>query len=65
MEAPLSSAALIPLPGLGVLALGAPDDDKFQPGMETDFLRLLGNMITAAFSRHLETGAATVSRSAS
>lgn len=65
VESPLASAALIPMPGMGLLALGAPDDDKFQPGMETDFLRLLGNMISAALSRHLESSATVASRSAS
>lgn len=65
VESPLASAALIPMPGLGLLALGAPDDDKFQPGMETDFLRLLGKMISAALSRHLESSTTVASRSAS
>lgn len=64
-ESALASAALIPMPGLGLLALGAPDDNKFQPGMETDFLRLLGNMIFSAFSRHLDSSATVASRSAS
>jgi uncharacterized protein YigA (DUF484 family) len=38
----VGSAALVPLDGDGLLAIGAEADDRFQPGMGTLFLELLG-----------------------
>lgn len=36
------SAALVPIPGIGALAIGAASPDRFHPGMGTLFLELLG-----------------------
>jgi uncharacterized protein YigA (DUF484 family) len=38
----VGSAALVPLGGDGLLAIGSAADDRFQPGMGTLFLELLG-----------------------
>lgn len=48
------SMALVPIgPGasLGVLALGSADTERFPPGVETDFLARIGELITAAVRR--------------
>lgn len=50
----LHSMALVPIgPGatLGVLALGSPDTARFAPGISTDFLERMGELIGAALSR--------------
>lgn len=47
----LRSVALLPLGGLGVLALGSEDGDRFQPGMGTIFLGMLAEAVTVALSR--------------
>ncbi len=41
----VGSAALVPLDGDGLLAIGAAADDRFQPGMGTLFLELLGETL--------------------
>ena len=46
--------ALIPLggqPPLGLLALGSVDRDRFHPGMSTEFLSRMGELITDALAR--------------
>ena len=43
--ATVGSAALVPLAGDGLLAIGAAVDDRFQPGMGTLFLELLGETL--------------------
>lgn len=48
------SAALIPLDDLGLLAIGSPDSDHFQPGMGTLFLKMIGATVTAALLRSQE-----------
>lgn len=45
------SAALMPLGELGLLAIGSPDPDHFQPGMGTLFLKMIGATVTAALQR--------------
>jgi uncharacterized protein YigA (DUF484 family) len=54
-EAPnIGSVALIPLAGqppLGLLALGSVDRDRFHPGMSTEFLSRMGELITDALAR--------------
>ena len=54
-EAPnIGSVALIPLggqPPLGLLALGSVDHDRFHPGMSTEFLLRMGELITEALTR--------------
>jgi uncharacterized protein YigA (DUF484 family) len=46
--------ALIPIgaeTNRGVLALGSAEASRFNPGMSTDFLARIGEMITAALAR--------------
>jgi len=55
IEAPnIGSVALIPLggnPPAGLLALGSVDRDRFHPGMSTEFLWRMGELITDALAR--------------
>jgi len=48
----VQSAALIALPGLGLLAIGSSDPQRFFPGMGTLFLRLMGEALVVALGRH-------------
>jgi uncharacterized protein YigA (DUF484 family) len=51
----IGSCALIPLGAkseLGFLAIGSVDADRFHPGMSTDFLARLGQLIAAALRRY-------------
>jgi uncharacterized protein YigA (DUF484 family) len=45
------SSALLPLPGIGVLAVGSADPNRFFPGMGTLFLRMMGEALTVALQR--------------
>lgn len=50
----IASVALIPLPGNpppGLLALGSVDRDRFHPGMSTEFLLRMGELISDALAR--------------
>jgi uncharacterized protein len=50
----LGSVALVPLGekgGLGLLALGSTDRDRFHPGMSTEFLARLADLIAHALAR--------------
>ena len=50
----VGSLALVPLRGedpIGLLALGSHDRERFHPGMSTDFLATLGELIGDALSR--------------
>ena len=50
----VSSVALIPLGGkepFGLLAIGSPDKDRFNPGMSTEFLGRMGELIGDALAR--------------
>jgi uncharacterized protein YigA (DUF484 family) len=50
----VGSVALVPLTGdapLGLLVLGSLNRERFHPGMSTDFLALLGELISDALSR--------------
>lgn len=52
--ASIGSVALIPLggqPPLGLLALGSVDHERFHPGMSTEFLSRIGELVTQALSR--------------
>jgi len=42
----IASAALVPVGSLGVLAIGAESDERFQPDMGTLFLSLLGDALS-------------------
>lgn len=51
----IGSCALVPLGAkaeLGFLAIGSVDADRFHPGMSTDFLARLGQLIAAALQRY-------------
>jgi uncharacterized protein YigA (DUF484 family) len=47
----VQSSALLPLPGVGVLAVGSADPNRFFPGMGTLFLRMMGEALTVALQR--------------
>ncbi|MEN1727580.1 MAG: DUF484 family protein [Pseudomonadota bacterium] len=47
---PLKSVAVVPLEGLGLLAIGSTDQERFHPGMGTLFLELLGETLIARFA---------------
>jgi|SRR5579863_6328036 uncharacterized protein YigA (DUF484 family) len=50
----IGSVALIPLqgnPAPGLLALGSADRDRFHPGMSTEFLSRMGELISDALAR--------------
>lgn len=48
----VQSSALLPLPGLGLVAIGSRDPNRFYPGMGTLFLRMMGEALAAALARH-------------
>jgi uncharacterized protein YigA (DUF484 family) len=48
----VQSSALLPLPGLGLLAVGSHDANRFFPGMGTLFLRMMGEALVAALQRY-------------
>lgn len=45
------SVALIPMTGVGLVAIGSSDGNRFYPGMGTLFLRLMGETFVAALGR--------------
>jgi uncharacterized protein len=47
----LGSAALVPIPGTGILTIGAESVERFHPGMGTLFLELLGTTIRYRLER--------------
>lgn len=47
----VQSSALLPLPGLGLIAVGSRDGNRFYPGMGTLFLRMMGEAFAAAMGR--------------
>lgn len=47
----VQSSALLPLPGVGLVAVGSLDGNRFYPGMGTLFLRMMGEALTAALRR--------------
>lgn len=52
----IRSAAMVPLGEVGILAIGSEDPDRFQPGMGTLFLQMIGRTVTAAFDRAKRAG---------
>jgi len=48
----VQSAALLLIPGRGLLAIGSQDGNRFFPGMGTLFLRLLADALVAALGRY-------------
>lgn len=47
----VQSSALLPLPGVGVLAVGSANANRFFPGMGTLFLRMMGEALTVSLQR--------------
>lgn len=47
----VQSTALLPLSGLGLLAVGSREPNRFYPGMGTLFLRMMGEAFVAAMRR--------------
>ena len=48
----VQSSALLPLPAIGLLAVGSHDPNRFFPGMGTLFLRMMGEALVAALQRY-------------
>ncbi len=50
----IASAALVPLGGgrAGLLALASPDAGRYHPGMSTDFLTRIAELLSAALAAH-------------
>lgn len=47
----VSSTALLPLPGVGLIAVGSHDSNRFYPGMGTLFLRMMGESLVTGLQR--------------
>ena len=47
----VQSSALLPLPGVGLIAVGSHDGNRFYPGMGTLFLRMMGESLVVALQR--------------
>jgi uncharacterized protein YigA (DUF484 family) len=47
----VQSSALLPLPGVGLVAVGSCEPNRFYPGMGTLFLRMMGEALVAALQR--------------
>ena len=47
----VASSALLPLPGIGLVAVGSRDGNRFYPGMGTLFLRMMGETLATALKR--------------
>ena len=48
----VQSTALLPLGGVGLVAVGSFDANRFFPGMGTLFLRMMGEALSAALARY-------------
>ena len=47
----VQSSALLPMPGVGLVAVGSRDANRFYPGMGTLFLRMMAESLSAALAR--------------
>ncbi|MBD8695617.1 DUF484 family protein [Stenotrophomonas sp. CFBP 13718] len=47
----IQTTALLPLPGVGLIAVGSHDGNRFYPGMGTLFLRMMGEALVVALHR--------------
>ena len=47
----VQTTALLPLPGVGLIAVGSHDGNRFYPGMGTLFLRMMGESFATALQR--------------
>lgn len=45
-------SALLPMPGMGLLAVGSRDPNRFYPGMGTLFLRMMGESLAVGLARY-------------
>lgn len=52
----VQSSALLSLPGVGLVAIGSHDPNRFFPGMGTLFLRMMGESFAAAMTRFRDHG---------
>ena len=50
--AEVQSSALLPLPHVGLVAVGSHDPNRFFPGMGTLFLRMMGEALVAGLARY-------------
>jgi uncharacterized protein YigA (DUF484 family) len=48
----VQSSALLPLPEVGLIAVGSGDPNRFFPGMGTLFLRMMGEALQVALARY-------------
>ena len=48
----IQSSALLSIPGLGLVAVGSRDPNRFFPGMGTLFLRMMGETLAVALQRY-------------
>lgn len=48
----IQSTALLPLPGIGLVAVGSQDPNRFFPGMGTLFLQMMGEALATALARY-------------
>ncbi|MEN1941401.1 DUF484 family protein [Luteimonas sp. MJ246] len=48
----VASTALLPIDGVGMVAVGSRDPNRFYPGMGTLFLRMMGEAFAVALLRH-------------
>ncbi|MBJ6978951.1 MULTISPECIES: DUF484 family protein [unclassified Luteimonas] len=48
----VASTALLPVAGIGLVAVGSRDPNRFYPGMGTLFLRMMGEAFAVALRRH-------------
>lgn len=48
----VASTALLPLPSIGLIAVGSHDPNRFYPGMGTLFLRMMGEALAAGLRRY-------------
>lgn len=49
----IQSTALLPIDGVGLVAVGSRDPNRFFPGMGTLFLRMMGESLAVALQRHV------------
>ncbi|KQY54911.1 DUF484 family protein [Lysobacter sp. Root494] len=49
----VQSSALLPVPGVGLVAVGSHDANRFFPGMGTLFLRMMGEALGVALQRYV------------
>jgi uncharacterized protein YigA (DUF484 family) len=48
----VQSSALLPMPGVGLVAVGSRDPNRFYPGMGTLFLRMMAEALAVALARY-------------